>query len=89
MSPTVRVRNDLQKGNKGVGEGRINYFLDAAVNVMGFLLELSFLFHNLALWLDLTLLSQSFVYLLLLLFLGVESGLQDDGKASFNPKVQK
>lgn len=44
------------------------------MDVMGFLLELSYL-HNLALWSDLTLFSQSSVYTLLLLLLGVERDL--------------
>lgn len=58
MSPTVRVRNDLQKQSKGEGEGRINFFLDAAVGFMGIHPELSGVFvvvvvlHNLGLWLD-------------------------------------
>lgn len=56
---------------------------------MGFLLELLFLFYNLALGLDLTLLSQFLVDRRLLSFLTTESGLQDGGKASFNPMLQK
>lgn len=43
ICPTARVGNDLQKESEGSwGKGEIKDLFDAAVDVMGFLPELSF-----------------------------------------------
>lgn len=72
----------------GRRKAEVNYLFDAAVDIKGFLLELSFFIYTTTLWLDPLLLVFS-VHTAFPLFLGVESDVQDDGKASLNPMLQK
>lgn len=91
IGPTGRVRNDLQKASEG-GRGReeISCLFDAAVDVMGYRLELSFfsLLPCPVVRSD-VLEAVISVHTAASLFLGVESDLQDDGKPSFNPMLWK